>query len=154
LGDPEDDERVVLKYLRIARPKFKQHVISIETLLDVSTLSIEEVTGWLKAVEDDGVETSAAEGKLLLIEEEWVEKNKKKEGDGSRGRSNGGCGGRGCGGGGRGCGRDSGGRGDGVGPSGARSNNNRHHCGKPGHWPHDCRNKQPKKKERAFTAQE
>jgi hypothetical protein len=45
LGDPEDDERVVLKYLRIARPKFKQHVISIETLLDVSTLSIEEVTG-------------------------------------------------------------------------------------------------------------
>jgi hypothetical protein len=45
LGDPEDDERVVLKYLRIVRPRFKQHVISIETLLDVSTLSIEEVTG-------------------------------------------------------------------------------------------------------------
>jgi hypothetical protein len=153
LGDPEDDERVVLKYLRIARPKFKQPVISIETLLDVSTLSIEEVTGRLKAVEDDGVETFAAEGKLLLIEEEWVEKNKKKEGDGS-GRSNGGCGGRGCGGGGRGRGRGRGGRGDGAAPSSARSNNNRHHCGKPGHWACDCRSKQPKKKERAFTAQE
>jgi hypothetical protein len=70
LGDPEDDEKVVLKYIRITRPKFKQLVILIETLLDVSTLSIEEVTGRLKEAEDDGVEVPAVEGKLLLIEEE------------------------------------------------------------------------------------
>jgi hypothetical protein len=70
LGDPEDDEKVVLKYIRITRPKFKQLVILIETLLDVSTLSIEEVTGRLKEAEDNSVEVPAVEGKLLLIEEE------------------------------------------------------------------------------------
>jgi hypothetical protein len=46
---------------------------------------IEEVTGRLKAAEDDDVEPPVVEGKLLLIEEEWHERNKKKEaGDGSR----------------------------------------------------------------------
>jgi hypothetical protein len=34
LGDPESDDRVVSKYLRAARPRYKQLVISIETLLD------------------------------------------------------------------------------------------------------------------------
>jgi hypothetical protein len=53
LGDPEPDDKAVLKYLQIARPRYKQLVLSIETLLDVSTLSIEEVTGRLKAVEVD-----------------------------------------------------------------------------------------------------
>jgi hypothetical protein len=51
LGDPEPDDKVVLKYLRIARPRYRQLVLSIETLLDVSTLSIEEITGrlmWLR----------------------------------------------------------------------------------------------------------
>jgi hypothetical protein len=67
LGDPEPGDKVVLKYLRITRPRYKQLVLSIETLLDVSTLSIEEVTGRLKAVEDDVVESPAAEWRLLLI---------------------------------------------------------------------------------------
>jgi hypothetical protein len=44
LGDPELDDKVVLKYLRIARSRYRQLVLSIETLLDVFTLSIEEVT--------------------------------------------------------------------------------------------------------------
>jgi hypothetical protein len=47
-------------------------VLSIETLLDVSTLSLEEVTGCLKVVDDDNGESSDAEGKLLLTEEEWA----------------------------------------------------------------------------------
>jgi predicted RNase H-like nuclease len=47
LGDPELDDKVILKFLRIARPRFKQLVISIETLLDVSTLTVEKVTGQL-----------------------------------------------------------------------------------------------------------
>jgi hypothetical protein len=80
LGDPEPDDKVVLKYLRIAHPRYKQLVLSIETLLDVSTLSIEEVTGHLKTAEEDTIESSVTEGKLLLTEEEWAEKNKKKEG--------------------------------------------------------------------------
>jgi hypothetical protein len=84
LGDPEPDDKVVLKYLCIARPRYKQLVVSIETLLDVSTLSIKEVTDRLKAAEDDVVETLDVEGKLLLTEEEWVDKNKNKEVEGSR----------------------------------------------------------------------
>jgi hypothetical protein len=40
LGDLKLDEKVVAKYLRIVRPRYKQLVISIETLLDISTLSI------------------------------------------------------------------------------------------------------------------
>jgi hypothetical protein len=41
------------KYLRIARSRYKQLAISIETLLDVSTLSVEDITGRLMASEDD-----------------------------------------------------------------------------------------------------
>jgi hypothetical protein len=52
LGDPEPNEKVVAKYLRVVRPRYKQLVISIETLLDISQLSIEEVTGRLKAADD------------------------------------------------------------------------------------------------------
>jgi hypothetical protein len=85
LGDPEPDDKVVLRYLRIARPRYKQLVLSIETLLDVSTLLIKEVTGQLKVAEDDGGESSAVEGKLLLTEDEWHERNKKEFGEGSRG---------------------------------------------------------------------
>ena len=42
----------VAKYLRAVPPRFAQIALSIETLLDMSTLSIEDVTGRLKAVED------------------------------------------------------------------------------------------------------
>jgi hypothetical protein len=48
LGDPEPDDKDVLKFPRIAQPRFKQLVISIATLLDVSTLSLEEVTDRLR----------------------------------------------------------------------------------------------------------
>jgi hypothetical protein len=44
-------------------------------------------------VEDDVVETLTAERKLLLIEEQWMEKNKKKEGEGSYSVSSGAHGG-------------------------------------------------------------
>ena len=45
LGDPEPEAKVVAKYLRITWLRYKQLVISIETLLDINTLSVEEVTG-------------------------------------------------------------------------------------------------------------
>jgi hypothetical protein len=70
LWDPELDEKVVLKYLCIAQSRFKQLVLSIETLLDISTLSIEEVTGCLRGAKDDIVEASTGAGQLPLTEEE------------------------------------------------------------------------------------
>ena len=53
LGDLEPEPKVVAKYHRVARPRYKQLVVSIETLLDIDTLFVEEVTGRLKAATDD-----------------------------------------------------------------------------------------------------
>jgi hypothetical protein len=89
------------------------------------------------------------EGKLLLIEEEWRDRSKEAT-DGSRGGSSGDRGGRGRGGSND---RGHGGRGDGVDASGGRRNNNNcHRYGKPGHWARECRSKQPKREEQAYTA--
>jgi hypothetical protein len=98
LGDPKSDDMVVLKYLCIGWYRFKQLVLSIETMLNVSTLSIEEVMSCLKGAEDDVVEVLAGEGWLLLTKEEWAEMNKKKDVEGSWAGSGGGRGGRGRGG--------------------------------------------------------
>lgn len=65
---------------------YSQIALSIETLLDLSTLSVEEVTGRLKAVEDrlPTSTSKGADGKLLLSEEQWIERMKaQKQGEGS-----------------------------------------------------------------------
>jgi hypothetical protein len=43
----------------------------------VSSLSLEEVTDRLRSAEEDVVAPLATKGKLLLTEEEWVERHKK-----------------------------------------------------------------------------
>jgi hypothetical protein len=93
---------------------------------------------------------------MLLTEEEWSERSKKKASsdgayDGSSGSSRGS---RGHGGGNRGRGRGHSGRGDGSDSSGRRENHNCHRCRKRGDWARECRSKQPKKEEQAYTAQE
>jgi hypothetical protein len=128
LGDPEPDDKVVLKFLRIARPRYKQLVISIEMLLDVSTLSPEEITNQLRSTEEDGVTPCVAEGKLYFTEE-WVERSKKDADSGRGGSSSSGSQGRG--GDDRSWGWGHGGRGYGAGSSGERRNC--HRCGKLGH---------------------
>jgi hypothetical protein len=128
LGDPELESKVVAKYLRVARPRYRQLVVSIETLLNIDTLSIEEVTGRLKAATDDEpAPPQTADGKLLLTEEQWLEKYKKLEY--SRGGSSSGS---------RGKRRDRGhGRSDG-GNNDTRASTNAgdtcRNCGKKGHW--------------------
>jgi hypothetical protein len=80
LGDAEPDYKIVDKYLRIARLRYKQLVISIETLLDSADLSVEEITGCLKAAEDDDVPEVGRDGdKLYLTEEQWLERYKQKD---------------------------------------------------------------------------
>jgi hypothetical protein len=76
LGDPEPDDKIVAKYLRVARPRYRQLIVSIETLLDIESLLVEEVTARLKAVEDDGVVAGNDGEKLYLTEEEWLERYK------------------------------------------------------------------------------
>jgi uncharacterized membrane protein YgcG len=105
LGDPEADDKIIAKYLRVTRPRYRQLVVSIETLFDILTLLVEEVIVCLKGVEDDGVIDGNWDGgdKLYLTEEEWLERFKQKESDGghrggnfsSRGSGGGGSGSQG-----------------------------------------------------------
>lgn len=80
LGETLDDTRVVKKFLRVVPSRFNQVAVSIEMFCDVKTLLVEDLVGHLRAAEDrfeDKVEqiTDKA-GRLLLEEEEWLEKYK------------------------------------------------------------------------------
>lgn len=80
LGDLEPAAKVVAKYLHIARPRYMQIVVSIKTLLDISKLSFEEVTGRLVAATDGEVEPPhTSSSKLLLTQDEWMERYKASE---------------------------------------------------------------------------
>jgi hypothetical protein len=87
-GKPIDDEDVVAKLLRVVPSKYAQLALSIETMLDMSELTLEDVTSRLRAVEDrsDAAPEKKKEGgKLLLTEEEWTArlKGKRRSGEGS-----------------------------------------------------------------------
>jgi hypothetical protein len=72
LGDPEELRKVTNKYLRVLPKRFTPITVSIESVLDISTMSIDEITGRLRAVEgrgDEEEEAPAIGGKLLLTEE-------------------------------------------------------------------------------------
>lgn len=68
LGVVLSEEEVIAKYLRVVPAKYAQIALSIETLIDLSMLSVEDMTGRLKAVEDC-VETAmvTAGDKLLTV---------------------------------------------------------------------------------------
>ena len=153
LGDLEPEAKVVAKYLRVARPRYRQLVVSIETLLDIDTLSVEEVTGRLKAATDD--EPAPAQtigGKLYLTEEEWEARRRRREAENQNSGASGSSGrrGRGRGRGGRGRGNDSGSSSS-SGPGKVGKDQCRR-CGGKGHWARDCPAKP--KKEEAHVAQE
>ena len=84
LGVVLSDEKVIAKYLWAVFAKFVQIAISIETLIDLSSMfSLEDVTGRLKAVEDRA-ETAmmTADGRLLLTK--WAARMRGRQyGEGS-----------------------------------------------------------------------
>jgi hypothetical protein len=85
--DDIDEYKAVEKYLHVVPKKYTQLALSMETLMDLSTLPIEEVTGRVKVVDDHEEPLPAnlisVEGKLLFIEERWLTRQNEKMQEGS-----------------------------------------------------------------------
>lgn len=148
LGDNITEAEVVQKLLQVVPEHLQQIAISIETLLDVNELSLEEVTGRLRSVEQRKQRKTAAassrvdaNGRLLFTEEEWLAKFRKAASLQDAAHSSSGNGDR------RGRGR---GKKDDGAPKeaqpkpanpGGRNPGNCKNCGKRGHWAKDYRSK-------------
>uniref|UniRef100_A0ACD5YGB6 Uncharacterized protein n=1 Tax=Avena sativa TaxID=4498 RepID=A0ACD5YGB6_AVESA len=83
LGDQVDEVRIVEKILREVPERYAQMACSIETLLDLSTISVEELLGRLRASDGRGGGSSSSAtnngGNLLLTEEEWESRRRQRE---------------------------------------------------------------------------
>jgi hypothetical protein len=152
LGEEVKDGEIVAKMLRSLSPRFKQITIAIKTLLDVSTMSVADLTRRLKEADEAFEEAPTSlqhDGKLYLTEEQWDAQRKKREVENhsSSGTRGGGTGkGRGrC----RGCGR---GGSSSSGSSSKPTGDECRRCGKIGHWARECRSKP--KKEQAHVVQD
>jgi hypothetical protein len=155
LGDKMSEKEEIRKL----RDHLEQVAISIETLLDLNKMTIEETTSHLRTVKERKRKhtSGSKEGCLLLTEEEWMARLKVRDGE-----SSGGGGGRGDRG--RGRGRHSGH----GGIRGSRGSNTVSHeesarptnptdvcqtCGKLSHWAKECSSK-GKKTGQAHVAEE
>ncbi|CAA7409286.1 unnamed protein product [Spirodela intermedia] len=157
LGDKVEETQVVEKIIRSVPQCFRQIVVAITMLLDVSTLTVVDLTGRLKAAEDAFEELPSAmhhNGKLHLTEEEWDARRRKRDnektgGGGSSSVTHRVRHGRGRG---RGCGSDKGSSSGGLTCNSGRPRGDEcRRCGKLGHWARECRSKP--KKEQAHVVQ-
>jgi hypothetical protein len=73
--DTYDEERAIKKLFRCIPEKYKQIARSIESMLDLSMMSIEEAIGHLKVVDGDEPQPLSGPitigGKLYLTREQW-----------------------------------------------------------------------------------
>ncbi|CAD6334000.1 unnamed protein product [Miscanthus lutarioriparius] len=157
-----DDARVVKKFLRVVLPRYNQVAMAIEMFCDVKTLSIEELVGHLRAAEarfEPMVEqVTDTTGRLLLMEEEWMARNKSRmvNAESSSGGGKGGgkyikkdqSRGRGVSSGGSKHGHDTRESGGGLTSKGTPRRKGRcQKCGVYGHWGKECLNKKAGKEE-------
>lgn len=154
LGETIEDVRVVKKFLRVVPARFAQVVVSIEMFCDLKNLTIEDLIGRLRAAEerlDDKTDKVTDKmGRLLLAEEDWIEKNKHRFLTGSK------PGGGGAGGStskNKAAARSDGGASKPVkltSEGTPRRKGRCRNCGIYGHWDQDCkRPRKDKKKEQA-----
>ena len=93
LGDTVEEIKVVQKFLREVPSQYAQIACSIETLLDLNGMSVEELIGRLRsAAEHCSITTADAGGQILLTEQEWIARGKQRDKGTSSGSKNGGKG--------------------------------------------------------------
>ena len=78
-GKPMEDEDVVFKLLRVVLPKYVPLLLSMETMLDLFTLTLEDAVGRLRTMEDRApvVIEKTKGGQLLMTEAEWTARQEK-----------------------------------------------------------------------------
>nr|ABB47448.2 retrotransposon protein, putative, Ty1-copia subclass [Oryza sativa Japonica Group] len=85
MGGVMEDEHINKKLLRVVPKKYKPVAISLEQLLDVKTMALEELIEWLSTVDSYSDDEEASDGgKLYLTKEQWQAGVKQRDGHGCR----------------------------------------------------------------------
>lgn len=156
-GDPVTEDKAVQKFLRVVPRKYRQMAMAIESLIDLKTMTVEELAGRLSACEDHYNLDDAPQsgGRLLLTREEWLAREH-QYGGGATSHGNGGPSSGGGGGKNKSPGKPkqaNGGKPGGAGGSGGKKKGKFHYCNKPGHWKKECRTRIKEEEEQTKQGQ-